>query len=217
MRASLRLVVLSAKRFSGGKFGSVLARRPVIAFPPAIEQRLQRLQPVRIARVLIPAQPADAREAHRHAGFVSGRTLEAFERHLEHEAVVACMRDFPHRTEAVDGVGAHEFVDLGEFRIREAEIGFADRNQLVACRTGGPDPEGVIGTSVAPVAVSDFETDSVEGQRARPSGVMRFDLLNVVGSKPARLASPDADSPARAASRSIAVQICARVNMVGLP
>src|SRR5215467_10426112 len=72
-------------------------------------------------------------------------------------------------------------------------------------------------SSVAPVAASDFETDSVEGQRARPSGVMRFDLLNVVGSRPARLASPDADSPARAASRSIAVQICACVNMVGLP
>src|SRR5215467_6835474 len=72
-------------------------------------------------------------------------------------------------------------------------------------------------SSVAPVAASDFETDSVEGQRARPSGVMRFDLLNVVGSRPARLASPDAESPARAANRSIAVQICACVNMVGLP
>src|SRR5262252_1091551 len=72
-------------------------------------------------------------------------------------------------------------------------------------------------SSVAPVAASDFETDSVEGQRARPSGVMRFDLLNVVGSRPARLASPEGESPARAASRSIAVQICACVNMVGLP
>src|SRR5260370_16507378 len=72
-------------------------------------------------------------------------------------------------------------------------------------------------SSVAPVAASDFATDSVEGQRARPSGVMRLDLLNVVGSRPARLASPDADSFARAASRSIAIQICACVNLVGLP
>ena len=47
-----------------------------------------------------------------------------------------------------------------------------------------------------------FATDSVDGQRGRPSGVMRFDLLNVVGSRPDFLASPDGDSPARAARRS---------------
>src|SRR5437588_11564883 len=63
------------------------------------------------------------------------------------------------------------------------------------------------------VAASDFATDSVEGQRWRPSGVMRLDLLKVVGSSPARLASPDADSPERAASRSRAFQICAWVSM----
>ena len=57
------------------------------------------------------------------------------------------------------------------------------------------------------VAASALATDSVEGQRARPSGVMRFDLLNVVGSRPERLASPDGDSLARAARRSRAVQI----------
>ena len=48
------------------------------------------------------------------------------------------------------------------------------------------------------VAASDLATDLVEGQRARPSGVIRLDLLKVVGSSPARLASPDGDSPARA-------------------
>src|SRR3954468_337052 len=60
---------------------------------------------------------------------------------------------------------------------------------------------------LVPVAASAFATDSVDGQRARPSGVMRFDLLNVVGSSPDRLAKPDGDSFARAASRSRAVQI----------
>jgi len=59
----------------------------------------------------------------------------------------------------------------------------------------------------APVAASDFATDSVDGQRARPSGVMRFDLLNVVGSNPARLARPEGDNPDRFASPSIADQI----------
>ena len=66
---------------------------------------------------------------------------------------------------------------------------------------------------VVPVAASDLAIDSVDGQRARPSGVMRLDLLNVVGSSPARLARPEADSPARAASRSIADQIWACVSI----
>ena len=67
---------------------------------------------------------------------------------------------------------------------------------------------------LVPVAASAFETDSVDGQRGRPSGVMRFELLKVVGSRPAFLASPDGDSLARAASRSMAVQICLCVSMV---
>ncbi len=41
-----------------------------------------------------------------------------------------------------------------------------------------------------PVAASALETDSVEGQRSRPSAVTRLDLLKVVGSRPERLASP---------------------------
>src|SRR5437588_3762205 len=62
-------------------------------------------------------------------------------------------------------------------------------------------------STVVLVAASDFATDSVEGQRGRPSGVIRFDLLKVVGSSPAFLARPEADRPARAASRSTAFQI----------
>ena len=41
------------------------------------------------------------------------------------------------------------------------------------------------------MAASDLATDSVEGQRSRPSAVMRLDLLKVVGSSPARLASAE--------------------------
>src|SRR5262245_49190904 len=66
---------------------------------------------------------------------------------------------------------------------------------------------------LVPVAASAFATDSVEGQRARPSQVMRFDLLNVVGSSPDFLARPDGESPARAARRSRAVQIWACVSV----
>src|SRR3954468_18373933 len=62
-------------------------------------------------------------------------------------------------------------------------------------------------SKLTPVAPSALATDSVDGQRARPSGVTRFDLLNVVGSSPDFLARPDGESPATAARRSSAVQI----------
>src|SRR5262249_28461362 len=67
--------------------------------------------------------------------------------------------------------------------------------------------------SGSPVAASALAMDSDDGQRARPSAVMRFDLLKVVGSRPARRASPDAVNPARAARRSMADQTCACVNI----
>src|SRR5262249_7773054 len=63
------------------------------------------------------------------------------------------------------------------------------------------------------VAASALAMDSVDGQRARPSAVMRFDLLKVVGSRPARRASPDAVNPVRAARLSMADQTCACVNI----
>src|SRR4029079_323612 len=68
-------------------------------------------------------------------------------------------------------------------------------------------------SNLVPVACNDLATDSVDGHRCRPSAVTRLDLLNVVGSRPAFLASPDGDSLARAASRSIAVQIWLWVSM----
>src|SRR3954464_15161341 len=78
-----------------------------------------------------------------------------------------------------------------------------------------PPRSGISDTNVSTVvfvACSDFATDSVEGQRGRPSGVTRFDLLKVVGSSPAFLARPEADMPARAARRSSAPQIWAWVS-----
>src|ERR1700726_4085243 len=66
---------------------------------------------------------------------------------------------------------------------------------------------------LVPVAASALLIDSVDGQRARPDAVMRFDLLNVVGSSPARRARPEAESPAPQARRSIADQTCACVSI----
>src|SRR3954469_14533085 len=62
-------------------------------------------------------------------------------------------------------------------------------------------------STLVPVAASALATDSVDGQRARPSGVTRFDLLKVVGSRPDFFASPDGDSLERMARRSRAAQI----------
>src|SRR5215831_6568048 len=70
-------------------------------------------------------------------------------------------------------------------------------------------------STLVPVAASALAIDSVDGQRARPSGVMRLERLKVVGSRPERLARPDAERPERAARRSRAVQICEWVNMEG--
>src|SRR5260221_6229766 len=64
------------------------------------------------------------------------------------------------------------------------------------------------------VAASALADDSVGAHRSRPSGVMRLDLLKVVGSRPERLASPEADSPPRSASRSSAVQIWSWVSIL---
>jgi hypothetical protein len=69
-------------------------------------------------------------------------------------------------------------------------------------------------STLVPVAASAFATDSVDGQRGRPSGVTRLDLLNVVGSRPAFLASPDGVRPERLARLSIALQIWLWVSMV---
>src|SRR5262249_30624541 len=50
---------------------------------------------------------------------------------------------------------------------------------------------------------------SVEGQRGLPSGPARLERLKVVGSRPAARARPEAVSPWRSASASIARQIWA--------
>src|SRR5580704_3916539 len=63
------------------------------------------------------------------------------------------------------------------------------------------------------VAASALLIDSVDGQRARPAAVMRFDLLKVVGSRPDALARPEADNLLSFANSSIADQTCACVSI----
>jgi len=57
---------------------------PLPAALDSLQDLLQRVEPVGLARRLVSAQPADARKAHGEARFVPGRTLQPFERDLEH-------------------------------------------------------------------------------------------------------------------------------------
>ncbi len=66
--------------------------------------------------------------------------------------------------------------------------------RVVYCTSRG-EMRDMNSSRLAPVASSTLATDSVDGQRRRPSGETRLERLNVVGSSPAFLASPEALSP----------------------
>jgi hypothetical protein len=59
---------------------------------------------------------------------------------------------------------------------------------------GFPSISAKSSSSEEPVASMILESDSVEGQRGLPSADMRFDRLKAVESRPARRASPEAES-----------------------
>ena len=66
------------------------------------------------------------------AGFVARRTGEPFEGDFEHQALVLAGGDFAHRAETVRRMIADIAVEFDELLVGEAEIGLADRHQLVA-------------------------------------------------------------------------------------
>src|SRR5437763_500527 len=100
-------------------------------------QRLKVRQSVGLSRRFVDADAANPREAHRHAGFVPRALVDRIERDFEHQALF----DLAHGTEALDGVAADPPVEPAQFLVSEAEIGLADRKQLVLI---GPAPERVI-------------------------------------------------------------------------
>src|SRR6185312_17217000 len=87
----------------------------------------QRLQPVSLARRLVPAQAADAGKAHGETGFVPHRELQTLECDFQHKAFLRAVLDLAHGAESLDSVAAYEAVDLDQFLVGETEIGFADR------------------------------------------------------------------------------------------
>ena len=89
-----------------------------------------------------------------------------------------------------------------------ASLGETDHRHIVHRRLTAIGDQSDKGIELGGGRLQRFgDRNSVDGQRGRPSGVTRLDLLNVVGSRPAFLARPDGVNLARAASRSIAVQI----------
>src|ERR1043165_2183959 len=88
--------------------------RELQASPPLhrLQHPLQQGQLVGLAGRLVPADAADAGEAHGDAGLVAGGALEALEGDLEDQAVARLGADAADRAEAFDGVVANELVDL---------------------------------------------------------------------------------------------------------
>ena len=85
-----------------------------------------------------PAADAfDPWKPERHARFVPGRELRSVKRHLEHKP----WRHLTHRTKAVSRVRADPFIELAEFLVRKARIGFADWDQ---CALLCPGAERVV-------------------------------------------------------------------------
>ena len=67
---------------------------------------------------------------------------------------VCLVHHLAHGPEAGDGVVAHEAVDAQKLLVGEAEIGLADRHQLLALRARRPDAEGVVGIKRGALAVA---------------------------------------------------------------
>src|SRR5262249_36059224 len=146
---------------SGGPPKNLFATLSVIRLPKLAsasivhtKHALQGLEPIGVARRLVPTQPVDAGKTHGEAGFVARGALQTFESHLEHQALLALVHDLAHRAEPVDRVATNEAVDLGEFGVGKAEIGLSDGDELIAALAPGPHAERIVGIEGRALAVS---------------------------------------------------------------
>src|SRR5215471_9409748 len=127
--------ILQTPSTAGGRYQNFICRLGLKHF-------LKRFQPVGLARWFVPAQPIDAREAHRNTGFVPRRALQTLEGDFQYQPLLRLVDDMAHRAEFLCRVAANKAVDLQQLLIGEAEIGLADRHQLVAALARGPDAKG---------------------------------------------------------------------------
>src|SRR5258708_6037716 len=87
-----------------------------------LQHPLQRLQPVGLARRLVPAQAIDARKPHRDAGFVPRRARQSLEGDFQHQPLIRFMHDVPDGPEFFRGIAADETGELQQFLARETRI-----------------------------------------------------------------------------------------------
>ena len=104
---------------------------------PSSNDGTNRVDCVCLSGRLVPPDPVDARKAQRNSGFVPRAVMGAVKGQLDDKLLF----DLTDRPEAIDGVGAHPFVQLAEFLVSETGIGFAHRYDFIAA----PDLEGVVG------------------------------------------------------------------------
>src|SRR5262249_46826860 len=92
----------------GGLMAGNLSRFLTCSCYAGHEHRFEGLQPIGLARRLVPAQPVDARKPHGEPRFVPARALQPFECHFKDQALVGLVHDLTHGAKAVDGVAANE-------------------------------------------------------------------------------------------------------------
>ena len=100
------------------------------------QQHRQGFDPVCFDGGFVPANARNALKAHSKARTVAFRPVQPLEGDFQHQHGLGSIRDFAHRAEAIDGIRAHELVELGKLGVDEAEIGFADRSQPLAIPAG---------------------------------------------------------------------------------
>src|ERR1700722_16722996 len=104
------------------------ARRGPSRGPPCFDlsdHGLQPLEAVSLSGRHVPAQAVDAGKAHRQAGLVPRRALQALEGDFQDQALVGLMYDLAYRAETVRRVAADEAVDLQHLFFGKAKIGLA--------------------------------------------------------------------------------------------
>src|SRR5439155_27080384 len=87
------------------------------------QQLFERLEGVGLAAGLVPADAVDAREAHRHPGFVAGRAVDAVEGDFEDDLG----RHLAHRPPAPPRVVTPPLVETPQFLVGKSGIVLCDR------------------------------------------------------------------------------------------
>src|SRR5687768_11399481 len=102
-----------------------------------LQQGLERVQCVRLARGLVLSPPQHPGKSHGDARLVARRGRDRFEAELEDVHRL----DVPYRPKALAGVAANPAIELGDLVVGQSGVSLRDRHE----RALVPDPERVVG------------------------------------------------------------------------